>query len=224
MINVILDLEMNAVSMDATYEKVRRICKTEIMEIGAVALDEKGAEVSRFMTYVKPAFNSVIEENYTKLTGITTEMVADAPGFAAGFRQFSNWCQELGEEIYIYAWSDCDLVQVTREMEQKKYKVNAFEKQLLKNWKDFQKIFEKKIGFDRAISLSDALNYAGFDFEGRQHDALFDAINTAELFRICNDQKLFDNYLKVVKEAMETTTIGSSMGDLLSGLNIHISS
>ncbi len=222
--NIILDLEMNAVSMQPEFTEQRRICKTEIMEIGAVALDEKGKEVSRFMTYVKPAFNAVIEENYTKLTGITTEMVADAPGFAEGFRQFSDWCKSLDEEIHIYAWSDCDLVQVTREMEQKKYKKSPFEKALLKNWHDFQKIFEKKIGFDRAIALSDALNYAGFDFEGRQHDALFDAINTAELFRICNDEKLFNDYLKVVKEAMEDTPIGSSMGDLLSGLNIQISS
>ena len=42
-------------------------------------------------------------------------------------------------------------------------------------WTDFQNEFDIHLGFERQISLKLALDMAGIDFNGRQHDALDDA-------------------------------------------------
>jgi ERI1 exoribonuclease 2 len=60
-----------------------------------------------------------------------------------------------------------------------------------------------------------ALNLAGVDFSGREHDALDDARNTAELLHILRDEELFDKTLRKIKELMEPTEIGSTIGDMI---------
>ena len=59
-----------------------------------------------------------------------------------------------------------------------------------------------------------ALYYAGLDFEGQQHDALSDAANTAELLRIVRNQHLFEEHLQVAKEALETKSLGNTLGSM----------
>ena len=52
------------------------------------------------------------------------------------------------------------------------------------------------------------------DFSGREHDALDDARNTAGLLQIFRDKELFNMTLRKIKEAMEPTKIGNTMGEL----------
>ena len=56
---------------------------------------------------------------------------------------------------------------------------------------------------------------AGVDFSGREHDALDDARNTAELLQIFRDEELFDKTLRKIKEYMEPTEIGNTIGSLI---------
>lgn len=55
---IIIDLEMNPLSKE--FREERRICRNEIIQIGAVALDENYQEVGSFKTFVKPQFNEMI--------------------------------------------------------------------------------------------------------------------------------------------------------------------
>lgn len=209
---IIVDLEMNEIQKK--YSEQRKQCRFEIMEIGAIMLDENFKEIDSFKTFVKPEFNYEIKEPYTNLTGITTEMVVDAPVFSQALRSFSDWCYKKDKNITVYAWSNCDLTQIKKEAEIKQYEYNANEEKMIKNWKDFQKVYTEKIGFDHAISLEKALTYAGLDFKGKQHDALFDARNTAELVAIVNDEKRFKKMLGSVVDALKETDISNSLGDL----------
>lgn len=210
--HIILDLEMNEVA--ERYEAERKICRFEIIEIGAVKLDDNFVEIDSFKTFVKPQYNSQILEIYENLTGINTQMVQNAPVFEDAFRAFSDWCAKEGEKYTIYAWSDSDYKQVAREMKLKSYATNKNENIMLKNWCNFQKSYTQKLGVDHALSLKKALTYAGLDFEGREHDALFDARNTAELVAILNDDERFEQMLGSVAEALHDTEISSMLGDL----------
>ena len=97
----------------------------------------------------------------------------------------------------------------------KDYEVSAKEKEILLNrWSDFQAEFDNHLGFERQVSLKMALDMAGVDFSGREHDALDDARNTAELLHIFKDEDLFDKTLRKIKELMQPTAIGSTLGDL----------
>lgn len=81
-------------------------------------------------------------------------------------------------------------------------------------WSDFQKEFDSHLGFDRQVSLKFALDMAGIDFSGREHDALDDARNTAELLQIFKNESLFNETLRKVKEAMTPSSLENTLGSL----------
>ena len=211
--HIVVDLEMNNV---AKGSEARQICSMETIEIGAVMLDDDLKEISSFRSYVKPEYNTEITSKITRLTGITYEMVADAPLFQEALRSFTDWCRSFGDDVMIYAWSGSDFGQVKKEIQLKKYCVSEMETDLLqKPWSDFQHEFDTYLGFERHLSLKMALEMAGVDFSGKEHDALDDARNTAELLHIFRDEKLFDQTLRKIKDVMEPSSIGSTLGDLI---------
>ncbi len=74
---------------------------------------------------------------------------------------------------------------------------------------------DSHLGLERQLSLKMALDMAGVDFSGREHDALDDARNTAELLQIFRDEELFDKTLRKIKEYMEPTEISNTIGSLI---------
>lgn len=150
-----------------------------------------------------------------KLTGIDNEMVANAPTFEKAFKMFSNWCLGTGDDICIHAWSDSDYCQVIKEIEMKEY-IPSDEEEIIvsDNWDDFQYKFDSRLNFEKQVKLSTALNMAGIDFEGREHDALDDARNTAELLKVFSDSELFDLTLQKIEEVMTPTSIACSLGSM----------
>ena len=65
---IFVDLEMNRIARQ--YTELRKKCRNEIIEIGAVKLNEQDEIIDTFKLYVKPAFNDTIEGNIRRLTGI----------------------------------------------------------------------------------------------------------------------------------------------------------
>ena len=211
--HVVVDLEMNNVEKESM---ARKICSMETIEIGAVMLDDDLKEISSFRTYVKPEYNNVIAPKIARLTGITMEMVEEAPVFGEALKAFTDWCREAKDDVTIYAWSGSDFGQIKKEITLKEYSITDSEKDLLqKPWSDFQHEFDTYLGFERHLSLKMALEMAGVDFSGKEHDALDDARNTAELLHIFRDEKLFDQTLRKIKDVMEPSSIGSTLGDLI---------
>ena len=210
--HIVVDLEMNTIRRKS---EARKIWNMETIEIGAVMLDDNLEEIASFRTYVKPEFNDCIERKITRLTGITDDMVKNAPSFSEALRMFTNWCLGTNDDVTIYAWSESDYMQISNEMLLKNYQVSENEKDLLLNeWSDFQHEFDSHLGFQKQVSLKMALDMAGVDFAGREHDALDDARNTAELLHIFRDRTLFDLTLRKIKEYMEPSSAASSMGEL----------
>lgn len=209
---IVVDLEMNR--MDKKYKEERQICNMEIIEIGAVMLDDSFREIAHYKTYVKPQFSESIGAFYEKLTGITTAMVEDAPVFEDAIRDFLAWCKADGTEVQICTWSDTDYSQVAHEMKLKNYEPTKDEKEVLRDWYDFQKEYGEVVGFSKAVSLENALLYAGVDFQGRQHDALVDARNTAELLLIVRDESKREKALGKAIEAMQEKEMGTSLGEM----------
>lgn len=210
--HIVVDLEMNPIAKQ--YKEQRAGCLSEIIEIGAVILDEDFQEIGSFMTYVKPQYNERIEPKIVKLTGITTELVHDAPSFEEAFQMFVSFCNSIKGEVEICQWSDSDRRQIEKEMLLKGYEMNEYEKGLMECWVDFQREFDQQLGLERQVSLKNALTYAGLDFEGRQHDALFDARNTAELLTIARVEEKRQVTLDKIAEILKPTQLTSSLGSM----------
>ena len=211
--HIVVDLEMNNIRRRS---EARKICTNEIIEIGASMLDENLWEIGKFQIYVKPEYNDVIVPKISKLTGITNEMVANAPTFSVAFNQFTDWCLNIQEDVMISEGSNTDHSQVMKEIQLKQYKLSEEEHKLMEHgWTDFQNEFDIHLGFERQISLKLALDMAGIDFNGRQHDALDDARNTAKLLRVFKDEELFDQTLRKIEEVMKPSSLENTLGNLI---------
>ena len=218
---VVIDLEMNSLAKRFTEE--RDICAMEIIEIGAVLLDDRFCEIGTFKTLVKPQYNDEIGVHFTKLTGITTEMVSNAPVFEEALKMFFSWYHSIKDEVQIYQWSGTDLEQVTKELLLNHIQVAPKDQIILHNWYDLQKEYGKKLNLENALSLKNAVMYAGAEFAGREHDALCDARNTASLLRILRDPELCENALGHVIEALTPKTAGTALGELFNFAEINVS-
>ena len=204
---IFVDLEMHPVAND--FPKEKEIFRFETMEIGAVMLNDEYEEIGSFCEYVHPMFSHEVQKRYTELTGITTEMLADADTFPGVLNRFVEWC---GKEYIIYSWSKTDLAQLKGECRQKGLEITDDLSYMFRGWKDFQKEFSRLIGFHRAVNLHDAVSLGGLDYDGRAHDGLVDARNTANLFRQTRDEKMFQKLKSLISEKDEPLTF--TMGDV----------
>lgn len=207
--SIFIDLEFCEV--DRSNRKERRISRFEVIQIGAVMLDEEYNTMKTFDQLVKPTYGEIspfIEE----LTGVTNAAVSSAEGFQTVMRQFLDWVGE--EEVAIYSWSGTDWLQIVKEARQKEFEDDRLSR-LYDNWVDFQMVFGKMLGVERQISLKDALSATGIAFEGHAHSAYADAYNTAELFKLTKDPVQFEAQAQTILEFMQPTpALSISLGNL----------
>ena len=206
--HVVGDLEMNPVSRE--FREVRRKLNEEVIEIGAVRLDENFQQEAEFQCYVKPEYGP-IKKHITSLTGIPQAMVADKKTYAACFQDFVDWVGE--EETKIYSWSMSDIKQLRSEC---RYKLPDFDIGWLNaRWVDLQQEFDDRLGLHNSLALKHALGAMDHKFEGTQHTALADAINTSASLTLMQDDAKFKETMKPVLEILQPKDdLASSIGDL----------
>ena len=207
MIHIVIDLEMNPVKRD--LKSVRQFLLDEVIEFGAVKLDENYQPVSEFQSYVKPQYGE-INKHITQLTGITNETVADKNVFADEFKKFFDWIGTW--DMTLYSWSPSDIKQLKAECAYKIKNFNA--ERLSKQWIDLQKVFDDKIGLHSNLALKHAVGAMNRDFKGTQHTALADAANTAAILTLMQDDEAFTRTMQPVIELLNPKGISKSIGDL----------
>jgi inhibitor of KinA sporulation pathway (predicted exonuclease) len=195
---IFIDLEMNPVSGE--HADFRKQCRSEVIEIGAVVMDEQMHITDQFREYVKPEYNSVVLKKITRLTGISTETVSEAESFQPVFLRFLAWCG--AEDYEICSWSDNDIWQLMKELSAKQVPDAPGISYMLNHWRDIQDDFRSTLHMERLTSLQNAIDLAGLDFDGKAHDALNDARNTALLFKASKDSDSFARMKKAYDEAM----------------------
>jgi len=205
---VILDLEFNPIAKKDREEQ--KIISNEIIEFGAVMIDKDGNVLGQFQKFVKPRF-ALLAPRISRLTGITDEMLAEAEVFADVFAAFLLW---LGAEDYeIYSWSMSDFRQLRDEADAKlAYPADTY---LFSHWHDTQKEFSDKLGYQGIVSLKTAMSAIDQGFEGKAHDALADAENTAGLVALMVDEKKFNQRTGIIQDLFsEKEGFGNVLGSM----------
>ena len=90
---IFVDLEMHPIPR--SFKEERQICTQEIIEIGAVKLNEQNKETDSFCEFVHPAYVQKIYAKFQKLTGITTEDVAEASVLADVLTRLSTGAEKI---------------------------------------------------------------------------------------------------------------------------------
>ena len=207
MIKIFIDLEMHPIPRSFTDE--REICTQEVIEIGAVKLNEENEEIGSFCEFVKPAFVTKIYNKFQKLTGITTADIIDAAPISDVLPRFIEWC---GEDYEIFSWSDSDIWQFLNETRLKQLEDLAGLSYMFNHWRDFQYEFCELLHLQKVMNLGKAVSLAGLDFSGREHDGLADARTTSHLYIESRDSKSFDRLRKLVIDVFSSHTF--TMGDM----------
>lgn len=216
---VVIDLEMCKVPQ--VYRNKNRSLKMEIIQIGAVLMNENNEIIDRYSSYVKPEYGVV--DNFIKsLTGIREANVRKAQPLGIIVRELLEWIGT--KDVTFYAWSDTDYRQFRKELHVKGIESDEFEPLLNQiNWIDYQQVFENRFQLGKSLSLKDALFYLELDPEGRLHDGLADACNTARV--IAEMEKHPDKLFlldRVRKNEQEAEQVGTCLGSLLQGLKTQI--
>ena len=208
---IFMDLEMQPIH----DKEIRRICRSEVIEIGAVMLDNNGREVSCFRQYVKPFYSSCLSNKIRDLTGITDGKLSGARKFQEVIEDFASWCLKDGSDVEVYAWSDSDLIQITSEINLKQMTPSSNLCYLMEHWIDFQHEYDELIGASEPQGLDHALSISGISFSGKKHDALYDARNTANLYKETRDAEGYLQGISQIRDEAETTFSNPCIADMI---------
>lgn len=171
---IVLDLEWN--QQIKGRKKVITPVKLsgEIIQFGAVKLDEKFSVVDTFKIMVSPEFYKEMHEKVSEITNIRTEDLRQGLPFCDAFEKFRRWC---GNEFEFLIWGFEDIDILCKNMI-----VHGVDTSWIPATYNLQVIFDSQISKEnRQISLTRAMEMVG-ESALDAHDALNDAINTA---RIC---------------------------------------
>ena len=172
---VVIDLEMCKTFKSAQNRRMNY--RYELIQIGAVVLDENYKEIDSFVTYVSPEFGK-IDGFINQLTGISREDTRSAPTAKLALEALAD---RIPKDATIVAWSQNDEHQIRNEMMRKGFDVPRLSESF-GSWTDCQQIFGGKLNTNKRYKLSEALSIADIFYDEGAHDALVDARNTARLF------------------------------------------
>ena len=210
MYRLVIDLEMNGIHTE-------EIPMGEIIEIGAVVLNEEFEIVDKYSTYIKPN-NLRISQGVQRLTNITEEKLVKAPNIKEALEKLLQIIPDINNTT-LYTWSDSDTNAIECELNSKNIQIKDI-KRLCNNYIDIQEIFGERVGIENRLNLTKALNMIGLEFNGREHGALADAINTAQILKEIETNKDINDTIKGINSYMGYKPLTSSMKDLFDNIKL----
>ncbi len=151
----------------------------EIIQIGAVKLDGDFNNVGTFNHLVKPSIYSRISEFITELTGITTDSLESKQSFSQVYKEFLEFVNE--PEIVFCIWGMVDMKEIFRNA----IYHNLDEKLLPNRYINIQPQTSVYLGQPKKkpLGLKYCVEALNIDSASTFHDALNDALYTAEIFK-----------------------------------------
>lgn len=168
---IIFDLEWNQCGSEGEILTDPVCLPGEIIEIGAVKLNDSFQMIDELRLYIKPKYYEKLHRRIVTLTGIRDRVLAEQGlPFPEAYAKFMEFC---GEEYSFMTWSTSDLPILVDNM-----LLHGIDVSDLPDTYDLQRIFCNEImRFSRRMSLDDALKVLN-EKGDTAHDALNDSRNT----------------------------------------------
>ena len=174
---IIIDLEWNQPMsyQSQTYRQVGDRLIFEMIQIGAVKVDEHFQVSDSISIPIHPQYYVKIHPRIKRMTHLGTEELADAPNFLEAMAQFVQWC---GEDYVLLTWG-CDDVSVLKQ------NMDFFDCKLdLPPLCDIQRLFSDVYKCKERKGLKAAMEMLEIEPDENRffHNALHDAYYTALVF------------------------------------------
>lgn len=183
---IVFDLEWNQSPDGKRYENSR--LPFEIIEIGAVKLNEKKEILDSFHRLIKPQVYNWIHDSIHEVIHVNYKDLAQGMLFPRAAEEFIEWC---GPEWYFFTWGNQDVMELQRNM--KYYGLLS----LLPGpvtYYDVQKLYSIRYE-DRKTrrALEYTIDQLGIEKSQGFHRALADAYYTAEVLKKIEDEYIIPN-------------------------------
>lgn len=175
---IILDLEWNqpVSHQEPVYRRVGDRLIFEMIQIGAVKLNAERQVLDSLSIPIQPTWYTRIHPRIRRMTGLTQEILDEAPRFEEAIEQFVDWC---GEDYSLLTWG-CDDVSVLQQ------NMDFFDVHPeLPPLCDIQHLFSDVYKLKNRMGLQPAMEMLHIDpDESKQfHNAVNDAYYTALVFQ-----------------------------------------
>ncbi|MBO5020061.1 MAG: exonuclease domain-containing protein [Clostridia bacterium] len=185
---IILDLEW-----DNVYFPPEKRFVNQILQIGAVKLDESFNTVDTFNRIICSSISKKVTSRFAKLTGITTEIMRNGVPFSEALEEYNRFSENAAVTM---TWSNSDLYTIVENEElllknKIKFKMNSY--------LDLQKLVQSRLyelGYEskNQISLEAAAEFLEVDTEEFElHNALDDCRVCAKLLKLCYQKEKFES-------------------------------
>ena len=173
---IVFDLEWNQAGKSGELKDM----PFEIIEIGAVMLDEEKTELSAFSRLIKPKEYLVMHHMNQEISHIRMEDLTFEDDFQTVCEDFLNWC-EMDDEAVFCTWGSMDLTELQKN-------IRHFNMPPLSDgpipYLDIQKLFSIfKHEPGHRVSLEFAVNDLDIEKTRPFHRALNDVYYTVEVFK-----------------------------------------
>ena len=177
---VLFDLEWNIGYQPYTfnYHGVQQTLRGEIVEIGAVKIDEDANVLDTFSIHLRPRIFRKLQHHIAKVTGLTQADLDRGEPIVQGLRRFMQWC---GPDAEFAEWGLDDVPVLKQNL----FLCNLDESRPTV-WYDLQQVFlrehPRKEG--EGMTLESVVTRMGVPMERPFHDALSDTLYTADVCRL----------------------------------------
>ncbi len=183
---IMLDLEW-----DSAYYPPEKQFINQILQIGAVKLNERLEIIDTFEETIRSDFSKRVTGRFAKLTGITSEIMRNGIPLHEAVKRYNEWA---GKDTITMTWSDSDLYSIKRNEEMLLHDQLHF---AIERYLDLQKFVQGEMrltGYTdkNQISLAGAAEYFGIDTEDLVlHTAGDDSRLSVALLKHCYQPERF---------------------------------
>lgn len=187
---IILDLEW-----DSTYFPKQKRFINQILQIGAVKLNQNFDLVDTLEITIKSSISKRVTGRFAKLTGITTQIMLSGVPFEDAVQRYNDW---VGENTVTMTWSTSDLYTIL-ENEDNILKEKHFK---IEKYLDLQKFVQGEmriLGYEdkNQVSLESAAEFLNIKTDNIEfHTAKDDSLVCAYLLKKCYNKQRFESLIE----------------------------
>ena len=183
-----MDMEWNQPFTSAATKQMNGVRLVgEIMQIGAVKIDENQNIIDEFEVRIKPKIYTTLSKMVKSLTGISERELESGVSFRKAIDLFRYWC---GSDYILFTWGLNDLPMLKDNL-----RFFAMGDAWIPNWYNAQCLFNKQTGnCGRQFSIDFAMDFFNIAPDTSRHDALNDARYTAKILSMLDIASGIEQY------------------------------
>lgn len=202
---ITLDLEWNQSGLRKNDIARLNSLNEEIIEIGAIKLNEQLKIIDHFSIFIKPFINKKINKNVARIITINQDDIERGVSFAQAIASFKVWC---GQSYQLFTWGNDDIRILKRNL-----LYFGEEDTFLTQCYNLQKLFAfSHLGdMSHQKSLAFAVEFFSIPLNESFHSAIADARYTALVLQRMDMQKALVDYKSHIYNSVRLDiTLGES--------------